>query len=385
MKRLFHVGQEVLARVSGFEPFPAIIHSVRLAEDECAVFYYVRFNGTTEIVPLNGESLEPLVEKKHRSKLKYNDKELKRESKMRVDALMGAEDEIPEVLMNFISVDSDFEEVSEDAVKHLGLYSIKLTPSMVNRLDKKLAVGNGNAQENLTDDDEYVDVEDVNAKDTSRLLSDGSAFPCSTCFNVFKSRKALRIHKQRSVLCRKLSMRHANQAKQNKSRKNKMIGALGTDKSDLKKSKWASRSASGFYPCKLCFRKFRSKGEAQQHIASHKVHVHKEINKTSSAEDGMEWPSEESDSGGNEEGGKSRELHCSLERQRRSEMKSKFAELAAAIDLEAGASKVRVLAAAKSHIEELEIEAEKLDQELASLQERNQRLKNTYMEMKTSC
>ena len=48
---------------------------------------------------------------------------------LRVDALLGADDEIPDVLMNFVTVDSDFEEVSEDTVKRLGLHSIMLTPS----------------------------------------------------------------------------------------------------------------------------------------------------------------------------------------------------------------------------------------------------------------
>lgn len=49
---------------------------------------------------------------------------------LRVDAVLGADDDIPEVLMNFITVDSDFEEVSDETVKKLGLYSITLTPKM---------------------------------------------------------------------------------------------------------------------------------------------------------------------------------------------------------------------------------------------------------------
>jgi len=49
---------------------------------------------------------------------------------LRADALLGAEDDIPEVLMNFVSADSDFEEVSNETVKRLGLYSITLTSHM---------------------------------------------------------------------------------------------------------------------------------------------------------------------------------------------------------------------------------------------------------------
>lgn len=50
---------------------------------------------------------------------------------LRVDALLGAEDEIPDVLLNFVTVDSDFEVVSEEAVKSLGLCSFILSPRML--------------------------------------------------------------------------------------------------------------------------------------------------------------------------------------------------------------------------------------------------------------
>lgn len=151
----------------------------------------------------------------------------------------------------------------------------------------------------------------------------------------------------------------------------------------MDKSKWGNRSASGYYPCKLCFRKFRSKGEVQSHMATHLSHMGLKRNVVQSSQSKEEsvWDSsedEDSISVGDDTEFKNTK-HCSMERERRAELAVKFAELAKAQDLPVGTSKARTLENARVMIAELEKDLKDQMRQIAQLKDTNLRLNARYL------
>ncbi|XP_052126115.1 uncharacterized protein LOC113208360 isoform X2 [Frankliniella occidentalis] len=334
-----------------------------------------------------------MEENKHKFKWKYSDRDLKKESKIRVDAILGAQDEIPDVLMNFVTVDSDFEEVSDETIKKLGLFSIMLTPTMINCLDEKMTPRFGEEDEKSDLEDDFVDVEDSDGTDetyNARKRKLKSTLH-SSWHKKYKNSRGAKSFKRHSLLKSNQVNKKTGEKIPPKTKSSSLHAGLtidlteNGDEQEYKDKdrhfshKWGGRLASGSFPCKLCFRKFRSKGEAQSHMALHKPNRGNKRAMQPLPEDDFH-ESEDSSSmkfGEDEWSAK----HCSMERQRRAEMASFFQELQDAADVPRGSSKLTTLSTAKSRVDELEMQSEEQDREIAFLQEKNARLKARYLEL----
>ncbi|XP_034255004.1 uncharacterized protein LOC117653445 isoform X2 [Thrips palmi] len=385
MKHVFKVGDAVFARVAGFEPFPATVESVLLNESDASVFYYVRFNGGSETVPIDANNLLSFTENKKLFKFKYHDKDLRKEAEIRTEALLGAEDDIPEVLMNFVTVDSDFEEVSNETVKRLGLYSVTLTPNMVKSLGSRLSTIHSKQHElEYETEDEIVDVEDV-PKINARKKTKSNPLTCPGCKVRWRTQFALEAH-MRQTKCGSIVK---------KDRSLKQIQEDNRNKDHMMRKMWASKSASGYYNCKLCYRKFRSKGEAQAHMSSKHSGVMKNVK--IKIDDNSDVSGSDSDSMSQSRNAdkhssdsdsitrnRSADKHCSLERERRRALATKFEALADILSLEKGSSKVKILALAKQEIVKLEKQFRDTEVLLEELKILNDELKTHHLKLKQS-
>lgn len=209
---------------------------------------------------------------------------------------------------------------------------------------------------------------------------------------------ALKAHQRQNNVCRFLyQRRNTTEGQSDSKRANHKLATKAPDPnrkpndvSTLDKSKWASRSASGYYPCKLCFRKFRSKGEAQLHMSMHRSHFiekagpqtqvkskYRRQTDPTPSEGSFSRESEDSVSLGDDED--TRTIHNASERNRRAELALRFTELATVINLGKGHAKVQILEDAKRKIEALEREAEDIDQIRSNLAEMNEKLKAQYL------
>lgn len=366
MKHVFKVGEIVFARVAGFEPFPATVESVHLNESESSVFYYVRFHGGTQIAPIDANNLLSFNDNKKLFKFKYGTHELKNEAKLRIDAIMGAEDDIPEVLMNFVTVDSDFEEVSNETVKRLGLYSITLTTHMVKTLDDTLSRKHSKCSiESASEsEDEFVEVVDLPQVSGRAKIQSRNQLTCLNCNVKWATSRGLEAHlRQTKCGAARDAVLKGNQEE-------------NRNKDQMMRKMWASRSASGYFNCKLCYRKFRSKGEAQAHMSSKHRGLMKNVK--IKVDDSADASFSDSDSISQN---RSADKHSSMERERRRALAKNFETLSEALLLDPGCSKVKILSTAQQEITKLEQEYEDTKLQIDKLTSLNGELKARYLEL----
>lgn len=195
----------------------------------------------------------------------------------------------------------------------------------------------------------------------------------------------------------------------------------GKNKDGFIRKMWASKSVQGYYNCKLCYQRFRSKGGAQAHMSSkHRgmsnvkttVVANEDSDASGSDSDSnsqtdVNWsPTERkrqvapvtkfiktpfvNNSNGNSSDSDSipqarnADKHSSMERERRKALASKFETLSDALSLDKGSSKVKILDVARVQITLLEAESTKQQRLLEELKTINAQLQSRYSELKIS-
>lgn len=211
-----------------------------------------------------------------------------------------------------------------------------------------------------------MDVEEVPHVANGGKNHPQTRYPCSNCLLTWSSKRSLVAHRRQSKC-------GATQARKDKREIN------DDQRNHTMRTMWASRSASGYFNCKLCYRKFRSKGEAQAHMSNKHRGVMKNIQIT--VEDNIDDSSSDSDSISQS---RSATKHSSMERERRKALASCFGKLAETLYLEKGSSKVNILQMAKQQIAMLEKESTRCQQLLEQLKSLNVSLKMRDAELKAS-